>query len=341
MYAIPQHKVVRSVCYFTRQLHTDVFARLDEACRRLVHQGYTVQTRRICLAETMIEGTGAFPPQASIVLSVGTLDRERVRTQLDRFMSAHHLSFTLDITPGVELTDIELFFEIVRRAPQNTFNFGYVANNRVSSPFFPSANYGKDGFAIGLQMTDLAEACSGLEAWLQTMKAVWTELAVLFMDQPDFLGIDSSVAPMFRGKSSLVHFMKRLCGSFSRSVTTDTYLTLTHFLQVENPKPVGLCGVMFPCLEDFELAEEYEAGNFSIERNLFLALHCGLGIDTYPIGVDESPARVLEVLSLLQGLSAKYGKPLLARFVSDGQARIGERTDFRNPYLQNVVVRKL
>jgi len=47
------------------------------------------------------------------------------------------------------------------------------------------------------------------------------------------------------------------------------------------------------------------------------------------------------VLRLLQGLSVKYGKPLLVRFVSDGKAKTGERTDFRNPYMQDVVVRKL
>ena len=94
-------------------------------------------------------------------------------------------------------------------------------------------------------------------------------------------------------------------------------------------------------MEDFELADEYTAGNFSIERNMFLAMHCGLGVDTYPIGVDAAPERIQEVLMLLQGLSAKYGKPLLARFVSDGRAKTGELTDFGNPYLQDVVVRRL
>jgi len=98
---------------------------------------------------------------------------------------------------------------------------------------------------------------------------------------------------------------------------------------------------MLPCLEDFELAEEYEAGRFSIERNTFLALHSGLGIDTYPIGIDENPKRVLQVLCLLQKLSAKYKKPLSARFVSDGKAKTGEFSDFQNPYLKDVRVRPL
>ena len=98
---------------------------------------------------------------------------------------------------------------------------------------------------------------------------------------------------------------------------------------------------MLPCLEDFELAEEYRQGNFTIERNIYLSLHSGLGIDTYPIGIDEAPERVFEILCLLQGLSQKYNKPLSARFVSDGRAKIGDMTDFKNQYLKDVVVRSL
>ena len=104
---------------------------------------------------------------------------------------------------------------------------------------------------------------------------------------------------------------------------------------------MGLCGLMLPCLEDFELATEYEAGHFSIERNLFLALHSGLGIDTYPIGIDEKPERILAVLNLLQKLAAKYNKPLSARMVSDGQAKIGEKSNFKNQYLKDVIIRPL
>jgi hypothetical protein len=128
---------------------------------------------------------------------------------------------------------------------------------------------------------------------------------------------------------------------FSRSVTTDVYLRIARFIHEANPKRVGLCGLMFPCLEDFELAAEYEQGNFPIERNAFLSLHSGLGIDSYPIGVDERPERIVEVLTLVQGLSNKYMKPLSARFVSDGKANIGQLTHFGNPYLKDVVVRPL
>jgi uncharacterized protein (UPF0210 family) len=138
-----------------------------------------------------------------------------------------------------------------------------------------------------------------------------------------------------------VNFAERLHGSFSDSITTDTYMKITEFIEERNPRPVGLNGLMFPCLEDFELAEEYENGNFSIERNIFLSLHSGLGIDTYPIGFDEDKGRVLEILKTVQKLSEKYNKPLSIRFVSDGSAKIGETTEFGNQYLSDVKVRKL
>ena len=49
----------------------------------------------------------------------------------------------------------------------------------------------------------------------------------------------------------------------------------------------------------------------------------------------------MEVLQLLRRLSNKYGKPLSARFISDGGTRIGEASTFGNPYLKDVNIRKL
>lgn len=118
-------------------------------------------------------------------------------------------------------------------------------------------------------------------------------------------------------------------------------MKITKFIKEENPHPVGLNGLMFPCLEDFELAEEYEKGEFTVERNVYLSLHSGLGIDTYPIAFDEKIERVVEILRLVQGFSNKYNKPLSARFVSDGKAKVGEKTDFQNQYLKDVVIRSL
>jgi len=173
------------------------------------------------------------------------------------------------------------------------------------------------------------------------MKSAWDELNNLFKIDSYFLGIDSSIAPLVTDEGSFIGFIKRLGLNFSDTVTTDLYTTITSFMENNNPKPIGLCGLMFPCLEDGELVNEYEKGNFSIERNIFLSLHSGLGVDTYPIGIDEKPERILEVLKLLAALSNKYKKSLSCRFVSDGKTKIGGKSDFRNQYLMDVVIRKL
>jgi hypothetical protein len=337
-----ENKVIRSLCWFAespQDLH--VPGEISRAEALLKEHGYTVQTRRICFNDSRIRSLESWGNDEDLYLSVGGLNSEAAREEIGDFLRAGNLSFNLDLTTGVGPADVDVLFRIIREKPEKTFQFAYTFHNQPSSPFFPSATYESPGFAVGLQATNLSEGCNTLEEWLALMKAVWMEICAIFEHQHLFLGIDSSVAPLFRGKSSLVHFVKRLCGIFSRAATTDLYLRLTHFLSTENPKPVGLCGLMLPCLEDFELAEEYEAGEFSIERNLFLSLHSGLGVDTYPIAIDEEPGRILEILCLLQAISAKYDKPLSARFVSDGKARIGDKTDFRNKYLKDVWLRPL
>lgn len=335
------NKIIRSICYFTDTLDAGIVEKIENIARKLSGSGYEIQTRRICSIGITIKEIDSAFDDPSLYLSVGRLDRESARDQFNDFLIAQNVAFNLDLSSDVDSEDPQFLFNVIKERPDKTFSFTYTFNNAPSSPYFPSATYQKNGFAIGLQPTDLSEGCASLDEWLQKLKTVWTEIVDIFRQESDFLGIDSSIAPLFTGKSSLIHFIKKLYNSLSRSVTQDIYLQITDYIKRYNPKPIGLCGIMFPCLEDFELAEEYEQGNFSIERNIYLSLHSGLGVDTYPVGLDESPKRIFEILCLLQGLSKKYNKPLSARFISDGSAKIGEITDLKNQYLKDVVVRPL
>ena len=139
----------------------------------------------------------------------------------------------------------------------------------------------------------------------------------------------------------MIGFIEKLGYNFTESTTTDIWTRITNFINDENTNSIGLNGLMLPCLEDFELADEYEKGNFSIERNIFLSLQSGLGIDTYPIGINENPERIQNILEIVQSLSNKYNKPLSIRFVSDGKSKIGEKTSLNNKYLKDVMIRKL
>lgn len=342
------NKIIRTVCLFTKAPGAEAVQRVQHLADILSRNDFTVQTQRIVSPDIGFKEIEEKVDTPDIFCGLGTpapVDETLKMLAdggMDEFLETGNVSFNLDLTdtPPSD-SHVNVLFDIIKKKPAKTFNFTYVFNNPPSTPFFPAATYETEGFAVGLQPTDLAEDCATLVQWLMKTKTVWHHIATLLDKEKGFLGIDSSVAPLFGGSSSLIYFIKRLGMTLDQSVLTDTYLKISRFIKTANPCPVGLCGIMFPCLEDFELAAEYERGEFSIERNIFLSLHSGLGIDTYPIGIDEDPRRVKDILSVLRGLSNKYQKPLSARFVSDGKARIGEKTDFQNQYLKDVVIKKL
>ncbi len=334
-------KIIRSICCFIRTPDRRATKRLNDLSSRFSEHDYLVQTKRLC-APVSIADLDRITEDRPQFMSVGSLTYDKAVDQFPAFFASKNLSFNVDLTgTTLERKHADLLFTIIGREPRKTFNFAYVFGNVPSSPYFPSAAYERDGFSIGLQSTNLAEGCKTLDEWLGRMRETWDEIMTLCKSDSDFLGIDSSVAPLFNDDGSLIQFIRRLGLLFPETVTTDFYVTITKFLKEHNPKPVGLCGLMFPCLEDFALAEEYDNGEFTIERNLFLSLHSGLGIDTYPIGVDEKPERVLEILKLVQALSKKHSKPLSVRFVSDGKTKIGKKTSVDSPYLTDVRVRGL
>lgn len=327
---------------FTGNPDESALQRLDSIASKLEQNDYLVQTKRAASTVSNLDKLTELSAKGIEYISVGNVTLEQAQQILPSFYGNKALSFNVELgNENITKEHVRLLQEIIMTKASKTFNFTYTFNNAPSSPYFPSALYEQDGFAIGLQPTDLSAGCNTIEEWLEKTKQVWQEIAGLFADEPDFLGIDSSIAPLFEGNSSFVNFVKRLGYTFEQTATTNMYTTITKFIQEQNPKPVGLCGMMLPCAEDFELTAEYEAGNFSIERNIYLSLHSGLGIDTYPIGVDQKPERVVEILKLIQSLSNKYSKPLSARFVSDGKAKIGDKSDFQDQYLKDCTIRAL
>ncbi len=336
------NKIVRTVCYFTDHPSSETVARISELSGRLEAQNYLIQTKRICTTVENIERLRKLGNSVVNYTSVGTISYERTQQILPVFMQTDGMSFNIDLArEAIDNRHVKVLYDIIQTNPAKTFNFTYTFNNAPSSPYFPSASYERNGFVIGLQPTNLSTNCNSLDDWLKRMNQCWDEINKLFISDLDFLGIDSSIAPMLGKEGSFLHFIKRISGNFSSTLTTDIYTKITKFLKENNPKSVGLCGLMLPCLEDESLAAEYEEGNFSIERNIYLSLHSGLGIDTYPIGIDEKPERVIEVLKLIQALSNKYQKPLSARFVSDGKTSIGFKTNFQNQYLADCTIRPL
>lgn len=335
-------KIIRAICLFTNKITTQEIEKLEKISQLLKKNNFSIQTKRICLSAYKTQINDKELSDKGILLGLGEQTLEGLKENFADFLKSENKAINLDLTnKNIATEHADILFKIIENKPDNTFRFTYGFNLPVSSPYFPSAKFGQKGFGVGLQPTDLSVDCKSVAEWLKKMKSVWEEIDSLLKPIDGYLGIDSSIAPLFQGLSSFINFAKRLSLDFSHSATTDIYTTISKFIRENNPKPLGLCGLMFPCLEDFELAEEYEKGNFNIERNIFLSLHSGLGIDTYPIATNQNKERLIEILKLLQRLSNKYKKPLSARFVSDGKAKIGEKTDFKNQYLKDVIVREL
>lgn len=335
-------KIIRTICLFADEVSNREIEELRKIALFLEENDFLVQTKRICLSSYKSQVNDKELLDKGILLGLGEQNLPGLEENFVDFLESENKAVSLDLTnENISIEHVDILFKIIENKPGNTFRFTYGFNLPDSSPYFPSAKFGAKGFAVGLQPTDLSANCESLPEWLKKMKNTWGEIDLLLKPFDGYLGIDSSIAPLFEGSSSLISFVRRLGLDFSHSVTTDIYATISSFIKGNNPKPIGLCGLMFPCLEDFELAEEYEKGNFSIERNIFLSLHSGLGIDTYPIAVNEKKERVVEILKLIQQLSNKYKKPLSVRFVSDGKTKVGEKTDFKNQYLKDAILRKL
>ena len=336
------NKIVRTVCVFADEVTDKETQLIDTIVHLLTMHGYTIQTKRLCLSSYQTQLNEKLIEENNLMMGFGSFSRESFKEIFPHFCASSNRRLTLDLTQGaIDGEDVSPLFSIIEQKPENSFGFAFGFNIPDSSPFFPSARVGKKGFSVGLQATDLSEGCATLEEWFASMKAVWEEIDLLLTPFEGYLGIDSSIAPLYSGRESFIHFVHELGLTFSRSTTTDLYTRTSSFIKTHNPRPIGLCGLMFPCLEDFVLADEYEAGNFSIERNLFLSLHSGLGIDTYPIGIDQDRTRVVEIARLVQQLSNRYKKPLAIRFVSDGKAKIGQRSNLENSLLKDVVIRAL
>ena len=244
------NKIIRSICYFNKSPDEKSFSKLDVLKNLFESKQFQVQTKRlVCPDLEKILAIDKEFFQKGFYLSVGSLPFEILKNNFDKLLSSNNIAFNFDLTNSeINANHVQLLFNIINKYSAKTFNFTFVFNNPTSSPFFPSANFEKEGFSVGLQPTDLAEGCNNLDEWLNKMKEVWLEINEILVDNKEFLGIDSSIAPLNNGKSSFINFVKKLTGDFSRSVITDIFIQTTKFIKSENPNPVGLCGLMFPAL---------------------------------------------------------------------------------------------
>src|SRR3989338_3697689 len=191
-------KIIRSICLFTQSPDQSSFDDLKSFQKQLISRGFEVQTLRLCSPSLVkiMEMEKAYS-QNGYIFGVGSITSQTIYKYLNRLLGCANTHWHLDLTvKEIEKSDAQILFGIIETSADKTFNFTYVFNNRSSSPFFPSAAFGIEGFSLGLQSADLSLGCNSLHEWLEIQKSVWLEIYNMFASDSRFLGLDSSVAPL-------------------------------------------------------------------------------------------------------------------------------------------------
>ena len=94
-------------------------------------------------------------------------------------------------------------------------------------------------------------------------------------------------------------------------------------------------------LEDSVLAQRWSEGRLSMDALLSYSAVCGTGLDTIPLPGRVTPEQLIKMLGDVASLSVKWKKPLSARILPIAGKDAGDRTDFDNSRLVNVLLRPL
>jgi uncharacterized protein len=242
-------------------------------------------------------------------------------------------------------------------SPRSQANFGFAAVSMVppGTPFFPAGyNSGNDHqFAMGLQSANvIADALAGQKNPAAAENAIREKLGA-FAVQIEHIGkdvaqqtgwiyegIDLSPAPLKH--VSIGAAIEAYTGSWlGSSGTLSAAAMITRAIQSIPVTRVGYSGLMLPVLEDSTIARRWSEGSISLDGLLAYSSVCGTGLDTIPLPGRVTPEQLIKILGDVASLSVKWKKPLSARLLPIAGKDAGDRTDFDNPRLVNVMLRPL
>jgi uncharacterized protein (UPF0210 family) len=236
---------------------------------------------------------------------------------------------------------------------EGNFQFAALASVPPYSPFFPAAYHTGNGrqFTIGLQSAGTVKAAfegaPDIAAARRRLidlffpQAFEAENVASSIDQEQgwiYLGQDLSPAPS--KDASIGEAIETLSKQpFGASGTMTVVGMITSVLKEDiAARKVGYSGLMLPIAEDPRLADRWNNGYVSIDALLSYSAVCGTGLDTVPLPGDTSVEDIARIIGDVATLSVKWNKPLSARLLPIAGKHVGERTEFNNPNLIDVVL---
>jgi uncharacterized protein (UPF0210 family) len=235
------------------------------------------------------------------------------------------------------------------------FNFAGLAFVPAGTPFFPAAFNSGEGhqFAIGLQSANvIAEALASTKDPTVAENAIVEKLGVYAKNIEEtangiaeqskwqYEGIDLSPAPLKRDSigAAIESFNGAWLGS---SGTLSTAALITRAVQSISVKRTGYSGLMLPVMEDAVIARRWSEGSLTIDGLLSYSAVCGTGLDVIPLPGRVTHEQLVRMIGDVASLSVKWHKPLSARLLPIAGKDAGDRTEFDDPKLVNVLLRPL
>ena len=114
---------------------------------------------------------------------------------------------------------------------------------------------------------------------------------------------------------------------------------ITKAVQSVPVKRIGYSGLMLPVMDDSLLAQRWSEGTYDVDALLAYSAVCGTGLDTIPMAGDVTQQQIERILGDVATLAFKWKKPLTARLLPVKGKKVGERTEFDDPFLVNTAIR--
>jgi uncharacterized protein (UPF0210 family) len=239
---------------------------------------------------------------------------------------------------------------------QGNFNFAATAMLKPYAPFYPGSYHTGSGrrFAIGLESANVVEEvftetgnqpeiarerlAKALGEHAQAVEAI--ALSIERETHWTYLGLDTTPVPM--PGVSIARAIERLTGvPFGSSGTLTATASITAALRQIPVRQIGYPGLMLPVLEDNVLAQRWSEGTYDMDSLLAYSAVCGTGLDTVPLPGEVSEQQLERIIGDVASLAFKWRKPLAARLLPVYGKKVGERTEFDDPFLVNTTLRPL
>jgi uncharacterized protein (UPF0210 family) len=210
-------------------------------------------------------------------------------------------------------------------------------------PFYPASFHkGTTCFSIALESSDIVRHAFSKARDIDEAETRYRSAYEAELTDIRFKGIDLSPAPSLQKTGSLVYAFEKLgIATFGAPGTLALCALITRVLHSVRVRKCGYSGLMLPVLEDCGLARRYSEGAVSINKILAYSAVCGTGLDCIPLPGDVSEQKLVTILLDVATLALKLRKPLSARLLPVPGKQVGDRTNFRSPYLTDCTIQSV